>query len=71
MSAAVRALDRNERVTVVHQGVVHANLVLPRGKRCNNRAINHPAVGMWADRRDLADVPGHARALRRWRVRAH
>lgn len=73
MPEVLRALDRQERVTILYRGKERAVLV-PSGekpaKKGRKRTIDHPAFGMWADRTDLVDVAVHVRTLRRGRVHA-
>lgn len=73
MPEVLRALDRQERVTILYRGKERATLV-PSGtkpaKKGKRSASAHPAFGMWADRDDLVNVAVHVRALRRGRVHA-
>ena len=73
MPEVLRALDRQEPVTILYRGKERATLV-PSGVKASGKgrgkAAGHPAFGMWADRDDLADVAIHVRALRRGRVHA-
>ncbi len=73
MPEVLRALDRQERVTILYRGKERATLV-PSGtssaKKDKQLASTHPAFGMWADRDDLIDVAAHVRSLRRGRVHA-
>ncbi len=65
----IRALSRNERVTVLYRGKPAA-VMLPLEARSDNASVSakdHPAFGMWADRRELEDVPAHVRQLRQGR----
>ena len=67
----IRALSRNERVTVLYRGKPAA-VMLPLEARADDALVSakdHPAFGMWAYRRELEDVPSHVRQLRR--VRFH
>jgi antitoxin (DNA-binding transcriptional repressor) of toxin-antitoxin stability system len=72
MPEVLRALDRNERITILHRGRRRAELVpVPvSGAAPRKRLADHPAVGMWADREDQADVAAQVRALRRGRMHA-
>jgi hypothetical protein len=71
MGEILRALDRNETVTILYRGK-------PRGilrpaaslERPAASVSSHPAFGMWADRDDLDDVQRVVRALRRGRLDA-
>ena len=69
MSGILRAMERQEPVTIMYRGRKKGVLV-PAGARPLPRGTlrRHPAFGMWKDRKDLADVPGHVRALRRGRL---
>ena len=73
MPEVLRALDRQEQVTILYRGKERATLV-PSGatpaKKGKRSALAHPAFGMWADRDDLVNVAAHVRALRRGRVHA-
>jgi antitoxin (DNA-binding transcriptional repressor) of toxin-antitoxin stability system len=73
MPEVLRALDRQEQVTILYRGKERATLV-PSGakpsKKGKRRAATHPAFGMWANRDDLVDVAVHVRALRRGRTHA-
>jgi len=61
------AVDRGEVVTVLYRGKEKACLTpLPRGGRGAN-LIPGKAFGMWRDRRDLRDISGYVRKLRRGR----
>ena len=68
MSDVLRALDRNESVTILYRGkekaIMHP-IGGPSGKRTPIR--EHPAFGMWKDRKDMQDVEGHVRRLRKGR----
>lgn len=68
MADVLKALDRNESVTIYHRG--HERAVLtPSGKGTRDpvSVTDHPAFGMWKDRRDMADVDAYVRRLRRGR----
>jgi len=65
----LEAVDRGEVVTVLYRGKEKARLMpLPEGGRGAN-LIPGKAFGMWRDRRDLRDVSGYVRKLRRGRFR--
>jgi hypothetical protein len=67
----IRALGRNEAVTVLYRGRVAAVMQpigVPVAKKTT--ATNHPAFGIWADRDDMKDVAAHVRRLRRGRFHA-
>lgn len=73
MPEVLRALDRQERVTILYRGKERATLI-PSGttsaKKGRRGASDHPAFGMWADRENLVDVAAHVRTLRQSRVHA-
>ena len=63
----LRALDRNEPVTLTYRGKPKA-LVTPirsGGKGGTMKSCEHPAFGMWADREDVKDVAAYVRKLRK------
>ena len=66
----IRALKRNERVTVLYRGKPAAVMHPIAGERGEAavKAEDHPAFGIWADREDLKDVTAHVRQLRKGRV---
>ena len=67
-SEIIKALERNESVTILYRGrkkgVIH-----PAGqeKETLQTITEHPAFGMWRDRTDLEDVPKVVRNLRKGR----
>ena len=64
----VRALKRNESVTVWYRGKPAAIMQpLPSKAGGNVRAQDHPAFGLWKDRADLAAPAAYVRRLRRGR----
>jgi hypothetical protein len=67
----IRALGRNEAVTVLYRGRVAA-IMQPVGGPAATKtaATNHPAFGIWADRDDMKDVAAYVRRLRRGRFHA-
>ena len=65
----IRALDRNEQVTLLYRGRPKA-IILPisnAGSGPKMKTADHPAIGMWADRDDLQDVTAHVRRIRKGR----
>ncbi|MFM2090752.1 MAG: hypothetical protein RLZZ127_1241 [Planctomycetota bacterium] len=73
MPEVLRALDRQERVTILYRGKPRAVLVPAEGTATATRQAgvsSHPAFGMWADRDDLGDVARHVRTLRQARTHA-
>jgi antitoxin (DNA-binding transcriptional repressor) of toxin-antitoxin stability system len=71
MAEVLRALDRNEPVAILYRGRKWAILVpAGRGEQEIKSATEHPAFGMWKDRKDLEDVRAHLRELRKGRFQA-
>jgi predicted RNA methylase len=71
MSDVLRALDRNESVTILYRGK-KKGVIHPAGAS-NDKATSvckHPAFGMWRDRKDMQDVQKAVRRLRRGRMHA-
>jgi antitoxin (DNA-binding transcriptional repressor) of toxin-antitoxin stability system len=63
----MEALERNEEVTLSRRGRVVAR-VIPSGQPAASADVkNHPAFGMWADRRETADPAAYVRSLRKGR----
>jgi hypothetical protein len=65
----IRALHRNEPVTVMYRGKPAA-IMQPIGGLGGKPAVkaeDHPAFGLWADRDDMTDVAAHVRDLRKGR----
>lgn len=72
MAEVLRALDRNESVTILYRGRVKAILVpASQGQRVLSSVREHPAFGMWRDRSDMKDVAVYVRRLRKERLNAH
>jgi hypothetical protein len=71
MPDVLKALDRNEPVTLLHRGKVKG-VITPRpasGSK-TRKVAEHPAFGIWKDREDLRDVDLHVRTLRKGRGHA-
>ena len=71
-SQIIRALKRNERVTVLYRGKPAA-IMQPIGdesEQAIGSAKDHRAFGLWSDRRDRKDVTAHVRQLRKGRCDA-
>lgn len=62
-------VDRGEPVTITYRGKPRAKLVgIEEERRLTlSEPEEYPVFGMWADRKDLDDVPGHVRGLRKGR----
>ncbi len=68
----IRALQRNESVTVLYRGKPAA-VMHPIGHgngSAEMQASEHPAFGLWADRDDLADPAAFVREVRKGRFDA-
>ncbi len=64
----VRALDRNQPVTLSYRGKVKGVIVPASQPREGAPSVRtHPAFGMWKDRADLKDVRSVIDRLRRAR----
>lgn len=71
MRDVLRALDRNEPVTILYRGKAKGVLhPVTEGDGAQIPVRDHPAFGMWSDREDLEDVARSADRLREGRVRA-
>jgi len=71
MRDVLRALDRNEPVTILYRGKKKAVLQPSRqAGRCGGEISDHPAFGMWKDREDLQNVATTVRDLRKARHHA-
>jgi antitoxin (DNA-binding transcriptional repressor) of toxin-antitoxin stability system len=68
-SEIIQALKRNERVTLFYRGKPAAIMqpVCGESGKATGSARDHAAFGLWKDRHDLNDVPGHVRELRKRR----
>jgi antitoxin (DNA-binding transcriptional repressor) of toxin-antitoxin stability system len=68
-SEVIRALHRNEPVTVLYRGRPAAVMqpITAQAGKPEIKAADHPAFGLWADRDDMTDVAAHVRDLRKGR----
>jgi hypothetical protein len=66
----LRALERNESVTVLYRGRPKAIMQpLPASLQGTKlKSGEHPACGMWADRADMKDPAAYVRRIRQGRV---
>ena len=71
-SEIIRALNRNERVTVIYRGKPAAIMqpIGGAGGQTLGRAQDHPTFGLWADREETQDVVAQVRQLRKGRFDA-
>jgi antitoxin (DNA-binding transcriptional repressor) of toxin-antitoxin stability system len=64
----LRAVDRGEIVHVLDRGKERATIVPPANHAKPKRSCaDHPACGMWADRKDMEDVHAWLDKMRRRR----
>lgn len=66
MKEVLKAVDRGETVTVLYRGKEKAKLVPIKAAK-PERIREHPAVGMWKDRKDMRDPAGWVGKLRQAR----
>ena len=69
MNDIMKALDRNEKVTLTRRGKRFAVIVpdsLVQTENCPN-IEDSPCFGMWADREDMADPVAYVENLRKGR----
>jgi antitoxin (DNA-binding transcriptional repressor) of toxin-antitoxin stability system len=70
MGDVLKALQRNEEVTLLRRGKAIA-VIRPFGRPpAGKRAAAHPAFGLWAGRTDLADMNAAVDKLRKGRFDA-
>jgi len=66
MKEVLETLDRKEPVTVFYRGKKRAIIYPLPGKEGPHKPVeNDPAVGIWKDRKDMKDVKGYVRKLRK------
>lgn len=68
IKSVLEALDRGESVTVLHRGKPRARLEPIKSKaapKTRMKAEDHPAFGMWKDRKDMEDAEAYLRNLRK------
>lgn len=71
MREVLKALDRREPVTILYRGRKKGVLYPAKGNGGRKKTVSeHPAFGMWKDRRDLRDVKKFVRNLRKGRYNA-
>lgn len=68
----IRALERNERITIFYRGRPKAIMqpLSDEAEQMPAKAKEHAAFGLWRDREDVQDVAAHIRELRQGRFRA-
>ena len=67
MRDILRALDRNESVTIFYRGKEKA-ILSPLRKPATKPVKDHVAFGIWLDREDMEDVDAYVRQLRKGRL---
>lgn len=67
MSTILKALDRNENVTLTYRGHEKATIV-PKKAAEKVGMENHPAFGLWQNRKDVQDVEATVRNIRKGRI---
>jgi len=68
MSDVLRALERNEPVTILYRGKEKGILYPSTTQKVHRGAIaEHTAFGMWKDHNDMQDVGQYVRNLRKGR----
>ncbi len=68
MGDVLKALERNESVTIMHRGKPKAVLQPIRPRNTDARAEEQSAFGMWADHEEMRDVAAFVRRIRKGRV---
>ena len=72
MGDVLRALDRNEPVTLLYRGKKKGVLYPVREQKARSGSVReHPAFGLWKNREDLRDVGKVVRKLRKGRAHAY
>ena len=68
-SKILEAIERNETVSLSKRGKEIARIVPTQAVPPKGSIKDNPAVGMWADREDMADPAAYVRKLRKGRYR--
>jgi len=69
MKDVLRALERNESVTLFYRGKPKGIIHPIAESKPAVKVTEHPAFGMWKDRKDLRNVDAFVRTLRKGRGR--
>ena len=69
MKDILRALERNESVTLFYRGRPNGIIQPLAGTKARGKVRDDPAFGMWKDRKDMKDVDAFVRSLRKDRYR--
>ncbi len=67
MKKIMSAIEHNEPVTLIYRGRKKAMIVPCSDEHLKTSAAEHPAFGMWADRKDMDNVNELVRNLRQGR----
>ena len=67
MKKIMSAIEHNEPVTLSYRGRKKAMIIPCSAEHFNILAAEHPAFGMWADRKDMDNVNELVRNLRKGR----
>jgi prevent-host-death family protein len=66
----IEAVVRGETVTITSRGKAKVRMVPLESERPRIRAREHPAFGIWKDRKDMQDVEAYLEAQRKRRRHA-
>jgi len=69
MNDVLRAIERNEPVTLTYRGKAKG-VIYPPAKRERKPVSSHPAFGIWKDRDDMGAVDEAVDELRKGRTHA-
>jgi antitoxin (DNA-binding transcriptional repressor) of toxin-antitoxin stability system len=69
MGRILKALDRNENVTITYRGQEKATIIPKKVSRTVD-IQSHAAFGLWAKRNDMQDVDTMVRNIRKGRMNA-
>lgn len=61
----MESVDRGEEVLITNRGKVKARIIAVETQAATSDY--NPFVGMWSDRKDIQDVDGYVRGLRKGR----
>jgi len=69
MGEVLKALDRNENVTLTYRGHEKATIIPKKAAEATSTK-KHPAFGLWEKRSDMEDVDAVVRDIRKGRMNA-
>lgn len=70
MREILKAIDLNEIVTLTYRGKAKATINPIQSENGPLSAKEHPAFGIWCDRKDWEDIDSQVRKTRKGRVHA-